>query len=151
MTRAFSYNSFSAALFPYGHGLQEVGGQPLLMVQGIFTKDGKKSPAFVNRDDAGYKLFRSGLSREDEVIGFFGKETSGGDAAVDLMLEDMREIGFSFKPIFCRHVDVLTQAKLVAARVPYRIFVDYAKQCEEWQHLEDAILGAVARLSRAHQ
>jgi hypothetical protein len=149
MIRAFTYNVFEYEIFPYKNGLQQVYGVPLIVVQGIFTRDGKKAPEFVDRENEGYKIIRSGLAAVDSVIGFFGKESSGANAALDIFLEDWEKIGFNFKPKFCRHVDVLTQSKLIERKIPYEIFIDYAEQCEEHKHLEDAIMGEARRYSRS--
>lgn len=148
MIRLFTYNVFKPAAFPYKNGMQEISGVPVLIVQGIFTEGGKKHPDFACRENSGYRLLSTGLSAEDTIIGFFGKESSGGIKALDLILEDQERIGFKFRPLFCRHVDVLSQAKLIQRRIPYTIFIDCEDQCFEPISLEDLLLGEVARSIR---
>ncbi len=133
-------------VFPFQTGMHELLGVPFLVVQGIFTQEGKKHPDFVNKDDPGYRMIRKYRHVPHAYVPFIGKLSSGSDAIINRLLIDYAGDLSRLNPVLCPHVDEAMKSKFRKRRIPLRTFDDYDPvQCQEWPFCLEVCIGLAWR------
>lgn len=152
MIKLFTYNLLPPEEFPLQTGLHTVEGYPVKVYQGIFTKNGKKSPDFVQKDDPLWQDLIARPEQTRKIIPFLGKEESGSLRIAELLLRQFHYQLDIVAPIVCRHFPEWAIEWLVRAGIPSENivrFADFHTQCKEGPQLE-AYMRYYARILSAH-
>ena len=94
-----SYNELAF----YSREILRVAGILVLVLHRAFTKDGKKGPEFVRRDDSQWQKVLSAKDELSDVVLFVGKKDSGGVAMIHRACEDFADRPHKLFFVICQH------------------------------------------------
>ncbi len=143
MVAVLTYNQFAEVDFPYPCGLGNTHSVMTLILQGVFTKEGQKSPDFVTPHHPMFRLLATHKDSLTKVIVFIGKEESGSFKMIDLLLETFEDSRSLLFFVLCRHVPEYKYKELLSEGIlPTNIFqfTDGHEQCRESIVLEGFLL-----------
>lgn len=141
MIKVFTYNLLPWEEFPFATGLHIIENCPVKIYQGIFTKDGKKNPEYVTKDDPMAVDLFANKEQTKKVIGFLGKETSGSLRIPDLCMNEFYGQLEKLFFVVCPHFPEWAVERIFREGVPEENVVRFVdghmnKQCKEGPMLE---------------